>query len=92
MRDCQKIYWKVIQKGEKDMKKTIDKNQTHEISRSLVDIKKNNPDFQIPMIYDGSFKTVCKTFPEFITPLLLTHLVLSQMTLKMHILLIPRFY
>ena len=74
------------------MKKTIDKNQTHEISRSLVDIKKNNPDFQIPMIYDGSFKTVCKTFPEFITPLLLTHLVLSQMTLKMHILLIPRFY
>jgi len=52
------------------MQKTIDKNKVHDISTSLVDIKKNNPDFQIPMIYDGPFKTVCKTFPEFINTII----------------------
>ena len=52
------------------MQKTINKNKVHDISTSLVDIKKNNPDFQIPMIYDGPFKTVCKTFPEFINTII----------------------
>ena len=37
------------------MQKTINKNKVHDISTSLVDIKKKNPDFQIPIIYDGPF-------------------------------------
>ena len=52
------------------MQKTINKNKVHDISTSLVDIKKKNPDFQIPIIYDGPFKTVCKTFPEFINTII----------------------
>ena len=52
------------------MQKTINKNKVYDISTSLVDIKKKNPDFQIPMIYDGPFKTVCKTFPEFINTII----------------------
>ena len=52
------------------MQKIISKNKVHDISTSLVDIKKKNPDFQIPIIYDGPFKTVCKTFPEFINTII----------------------
>ena len=52
------------------MQKIINKNKVHDISTSLVDIKKKNPDFQIPIIYDGPFKTVCKTFPEFINTII----------------------
>ena len=52
------------------MQKTINKNKVHDISTSLVDIKKNNPDFQIPMIYDGPFKTVCKKYQGFINKII----------------------
>ena len=36
------------------MQKTISKNKVHDISTSLVDIKKKNPDFQISAEEPGS--------------------------------------
>ena len=52
------------------MQKTIKKGTTKVTSSSLIEIKKANPDFQIPMINDRPFKTVCKKYQDFINKII----------------------
>ena len=53
---------------EKGGDKMIDSiiNETKVVPRNIVEYKKINPDYQIPLIYDRPFKAVCKTYKEFI--------------------------
>ena len=46
-------------------------NKTKVVPRNIVEYKKNNPDYQIPLIYDRPFKAVCKTYKEFINKILI---------------------
>ena len=52
------------------MQKIIKKGTTKVTSSSLIEIKKANPDFQIPMINDRPFKTVCKKYQGFINKII----------------------
>ena len=52
------------------MQKIIKKGTTKVTSSSLIEIKKANPDFQIPMINDRPFKTVCKKYQDFINKII----------------------
>ena len=52
------------------MQKTIKKGTTKVTSSILIEIKKANPDFQIPMINDRPFKTVCKKYQDFINKII----------------------
>ena len=46
-------------------------NETKVVPRNIVEYKKINPDYQIPLIYDRPFKAVCKTYKEFINKILI---------------------
>ena len=58
---------------EKGGDKMIDSiiNETKVVPRNIVEYKKINPDYQIPLIYDRPFKAVCKTYKEFINKILI---------------------
>ena len=46
-------------------------NKTKVVPRNIVEYKKINPDYQIPLIYDRPFKAICKTYKEFINKILI---------------------
>ena len=46
-------------------------NDTNVVPKNIVEYKKINPDYQIPLIYDRPFKAVCKTYKEFINKILI---------------------
>ena len=53
------------------MTDSIITNDTNVVPKNIVEYKKINPDYQIPLIYDRPFKAVCKTYKEFINKILI---------------------
>ena len=57
-------------------------NETKVMPRNIVEYKKINPDYQIPMIYDRPFKAVCKTYKEFINKILIELLDINPKSIE----------
>ena len=57
--------------GDKMTDNSIITNDTNVVPKNIVEYKKINPDYQIPLIYDRPFKAVCKTYKEFINKILI---------------------
>ena len=62
---------KFKEKGSDEMIDNIITNDTNVVPKNIVEYKKINPDYQIPLIYDRPFKAVCKTYKEFINKILI---------------------
>ena len=62
---------KFKEKGSDKMTDSIITNDTNVVPKNIVEYKKINPDYQIPLIYDRPFKAVCKTYKEFINKILI---------------------
>ena len=69
---------------EKGGDKMIDSiiNETKVMPRNIVEYKKINPDYQIPLIYDRPFKAVCKTYKEFINKILIELLDINPKSIE----------
>jgi len=69
---------------EKGGDKMIDSiiNETKVVPRNIVEYKKINPDYQIPLIYDRPFKAVCKTYKEFINKILIELLDINPKSIE----------
>lgn len=57
-------------------------NETKVVPRNIVEYKKINPDYQIPLIYDRPFKAVCKTYKEFINKILIELLDINPKSIE----------
>ena len=57
-------------------------NETKVMPRNIVEYKKINPDYQIPLIYDRPFKAVCKTYKEFINKILIELLDINPKSIE----------
>ena len=62
---------KFKEKGSDEMIDNIITNDPNVVPKNIVEYKKINPDYQIPLIYDRPFKAVCKTYKEFINKILI---------------------
>ena len=64
------------------MTDSIITNDTNVVPKNIVEYKKINPDYQIPLIYDRPFKAVCKTYKEFINKILIELLEVNPKSIE----------